>query len=203
MSSTFMYTKFLAAALLLTVGCNVFTTRDPESPNSGRSSFLPPTSAQIVVANFKSAIVEKNTENFIQCFADTAKGATLPFVYEPSASVSAQYPSLFQLWNIGSERQSFQSMMNKLPTDILPILQLTNDRYDVTTPDSSVYEAEYLLSVPHSVQTIPTQARGYLRLTIRVQNGGLWSIHRWSDSSPIRPDSVGNTWTLLKAKFSN
>lgn len=189
--------------LILLGGCTVFTTRDPESPNSGRSSFLPPTSAQIVVSNFKSAIAEKNTENYIQCFADTAKGAPFAYVFEPSASVSAQYPSLFQVWNIGSERQSFQAMMNKLPSDILPVLQITNDRYDVTTPDSSVYEAEYLFTVPHSVQTVPTQARGYLRLTIRVQNGGLWSIHRWSDSSPIRPDSVGNTWTVLKAKFSN
>ncbi|MBK9248693.1 MAG: hypothetical protein IPM69_11395 [Ignavibacteria bacterium] len=195
--------KLLPLLCLFAVSCNVFSTREPESPDSKRSSFLPPTSPQIVIVNFKNSLLEKNSENFVQCFADTSKGALSEFVFEPSASVNAQYPSLFQSWNRSSERQSFQSMMSKLPSDIIPALKLSNDRYDITTPDSSIYEADYTLTVAHTIQTIPTQVSGYMRFTIGSQSGGLWSIIRWSDSSPTQTDSLNRTWSLLKATFSN
>jgi hypothetical protein len=94
-------------------------------------------------------------------------------------------------------------MLGKLPSDVQPILQLSNGRFDITTPDSAVYGAEYVLTVAHSVQTIPTSVAGYMRLSIGVQTGGLWSIVRWTDSSPSQPDSINATWSLLKAKFSN
>ncbi len=195
--------KYITFCCLFLTGCSIFSTRDPENPTSVRSSFTPPTSAQIVVSNFKSALLEKNTENYIQCFSDTSKGARQTFIFEPSASVNAQYPSLFLHWSIANERQAFLSMINKVATDAAPVLQLTDDRYEVTTPDSTVYQAEYVLKVSHDVQTVPTQVRGFIRLTIASQSGGLWTIVRWSDSSPTVSDSLNSTWSLLKAKFSN
>lgn len=193
----------MSIAVCTITGCTIFSTRDPEDPTSARSSFIPPTSAQLVIGNLKNAILEKNTENYIQCLSDTTKGATTPFVFEPSLSVSALYPSLFLQWNVGKERQAFQSLMNTSASDATPALLFINDRYDVTTPDSTVFQAEYVLTVPHRVQTIPTQVRGYIRLTVAPQTSGLWSIVRWADSSPTQSDTVNSTWSLFKAQFSN
>ena len=190
-------------ASTLLFSCTLFSTRDPEDPTSGRSTFIPPTSPTIVVANFKSAFAEKNTENFISCLSDTMRGGNKVYVFEPSAAVNAQYAGLFQSWNIGSERQSFLALLGKLPTDIPLALQFKNDKFDISNPDSAVFVADYVLTAAHSVQTIPTAVTGYMRLTISVQTGGLWSIIRWTDSSPSQPDSINATWSLLKAKFSN
>lgn len=194
---------FIATLSSIFLACNLFSTRNPEEPTSSRSSFVPPTSPSIVISNFKSAITEKNTENFISCLSDTIRGGKSVFIFEPSAAVNAQYAGLFQTWNNSSERQSFLSLIGKLPTDVNPILQLTNARFDITSPDSAVYVADYTLTVRHSVQTVPTAVAGYMRLSIAVQTGGLWSIIRWTDSSPSQPDSINATWSLLKAKFSN
>ncbi len=196
------YTIITVAAILLS-SCTLFSTRDPEDPTSGRSTFIPPTSPLTVISNFKSAIAEKNTENFVSCFSDTSRGGSRMYVFEPSAAVSAQFPSIFQSWNISSERQSFLAMLGKLPTDVVPILQLNNTQTTYPSPDSAVYEADYVLTVKHTMQTIPTAVAGYMRLTIAVQTSGLWSITRWTDSSPSQPDSINATWSLLKAKFSN
>ncbi|MBI3257940.1 MAG: hypothetical protein HYZ54_00415 [Ignavibacteriae bacterium] len=200
-----MKTKQVAVTLMtiLLSSCSLFSTRDPEDPTSVRSTFIPPTSPATVIANFKSAIAEKNTENFVSCFSDTSRGGSRVYVFEPSAAVSSQFPSVFQLWNISSERQSFLAMLGKLPTDVQPILQLNNPQFTNPSPDSAVYEADYVLIAKHTVQTIPTEVAGYMRLTIAVQTSGLWSIIRWTDSSPSQPDSINATWSLLKAKFSN
>lgn len=64
---------------LVTVSCNVLSTRDPESPDIGQNILVPATSPSLVLANMKLSIEGKNPNNLLLCLADTMRGSKLPF----------------------------------------------------------------------------------------------------------------------------
>ncbi|MBL7998793.1 MAG: hypothetical protein JNL32_09170 [Candidatus Kapabacteria bacterium] len=199
------YTSIIAVALLSFVlsGCNLFSTRTPEPPAGNTTSFLQPTSELIVLQNFQSSISDKSTENFLLCLSDTAQSAKQQFKFEPSAEAGARYADLFARWVLQNERQAFFSMISKLTSGTKPSLELNNGRFDIRVPDSAVYVADYRLSIPHTVSTIPTLATGTLRLTIVPNQFNQWSIQRWVDQRTTAADSTTASWSTLKAQFVN
>ncbi len=50
---------------LITVSCNVLSTRDPESPDIGQNILVPATSPSLVLANMKLSIEGKNPNNLL------------------------------------------------------------------------------------------------------------------------------------------
>ncbi len=187
----------------MAAGCGLFSTREPELPTSGGQTFTPPTSPYIVVENLKTAVKEKNAESFIQCLADTSRGDRFAYRFEPAAEIAARYASLFLTWNMVSERQTFISLMSKIPADTPPSLIISNDRFDVITQDSAIYTGDYVLTVNHSISAAKTRGVGIIRLTIAPNNLGQWSIIRWNDGAPIIANPSYATWSELKAQFSN
>ncbi len=191
------------AGVFALAGCGLFSTREPEPPTGGSQSFVPPTSPALVVENFKTAVKEKNAENFALCMADTTRGDRSVYRFEPAAEVAARYAALFSGWDAVTERQSFISLMSKIPNDTPPSLTFTGGRFDVITQDSAVFLSDYLLLVNHTVASVPTRAGGSIRLTIIPNSGGQWSISRWSDANPATADTNTTTWSAIKAQFSN
>lgn len=192
----FILTPFL---WLLSVGC---ATRTPEDPIGSRGTFTPPTSPSVVIENFRAAVSEKNTENFMLCLSDVTSRSTYPYSFEPSAEARARYQSLFASWAVQKERQAFLSMISRLDADERPTLTLVNSNISFSSPDSTVYVADYELVVDHGITTIPTTLVGTMVLAITPEPSGQWSISRWTDAK--RPtDTVESTWSLLKAQLTN
>lgn len=189
----------IAALSCLLIGCS---TRTPEEPSGGRSSFLPPTAPSIVIENFLNAIAEKNTENFLLCLSDVSTRSRYPYVFEPSAEVGARFGSLFDRWSTQAERQAFLSLISRLPNERAPVLTLTSTNIAFSSPDSTVYVADYLLQAEHGITSIPTSLTGTLVLTITPETSGQWSISTWRDARRST-DSTEATWSLLKAQLSN
>lgn len=177
-------------------------TRTPEDPIGSRGTFTPPTSPSIVIENFRAAVSEKNTENFMLCLSDVTSRSKYPYIFEPSAEARARYLSLFNTWSVQKERQAFLSMISRLDAGERPSLTFINSNVSFSSPDSTVYVTDYELVVDHGITTIPTTLVGTMVLAITPEPSGQWSISRWTDAK--RPtDTVESTWSLLKAQLTN
>lgn len=193
-------TKVLAAAMLLWLvpsGCSLLEPREPEPPTQSSLNFQPPTVPSVVIANLESAIAQKNSANYISCFADPSKSPR-QFVFIPSTEASAQYPGLLTQWSISEELSYFQNLIAKSPPNGFSSLILTQ-RSSVVTPDTVLYEYDYVFTFEHTEPGFPTVARGNLQFSIGTDNNNFWSIYRWSDFKTTNDI----TWSLVKGKFSN
>jgi hypothetical protein len=197
-----LFPYYLISIILIISGCNLFSTREPESPDTNRTNFSPPTSADIVISNLKNSILNKNTDNYLACLADSSMGTGFVYIFLPSAEALARYGSIYNNWNLFSERQTFNSLFTSMETDIFPSFILQNNRYDIVQPDSVVFIAEYKMEAKHNVETIAKQFTGSMQLTIKHGPNGLWYINRWIDTK-IANDSIESTWSIMKAQFYN
>ncbi len=186
-------------ATLILCGCQ---TRTPEDPTAARGSFTPPTSASVVIDNFRNAVIEKNTENFMLCLADAPSRSNYPYVFEPSSEVGSRFSTLFNSWSTQKERQAFLSFVSRLASEERPILEYLSSNVAFTSPDSIVFVSDYTLTAPIIVTGIPTTLTGTMIFTITPEPSGLWSISRWSDSKRAA-DTSESTWSVLKAQLSN
>ena len=183
---------------LFIVACG---TRTPEEPTGNRGTYEPPTSAAIVISNFRSAVIEKNTQNFMLCLADPTR-SRYPYLFEPSAEVGARFQAVFASWMINKEQQAFLSMISRLTIDQGLGLEFENSQNSFSSPDSTVWVSDYILTAPLGIANIPSTLNGTIVLTITPEVSGTWSISRWSDAR--RPtDTTESTWSLLKAQLSN
>lgn len=193
--------KYLTCIFLIfLIGCGLFETRDSESPHSNSSTFVPPTSANIVVENLRNSILDKNPDNYVACLFNNPD-SDLEYSFMPSTQASAVYQSIFDNWQVNDERLSFLSMTSNLPTELKPDLIWSNARYEVLLPDSAVYVADYYLNIPHNSESIAKSFSGTMQLTIIPETGGLWSIIRWIDR--YKTSDTLETWSFAKAQFYN
>ncbi len=185
----------------LVSSCDIFSTRNPEAPDTERSSFQPPTSANIVINNFVNAVEEKNPENYSACFPELSD-EDLFFEFVPSSEANSRFPELFSDWNSQTERSYFISLTSGLGEDAVSELKLNDDRFEILMPDSAVYVADYYFYVEHSQTSISKEFAGTMQLTLAPDDNQLWSVRRWIDA--VNPeDTIETTWSILKANFSN
>lgn len=189
------YKVLSALCSLFVASCNIFDTRSTELPNVTRTHFVSPTTDSLVIENLKYAIEERNTENYLKCFSDTANNGTR-FTFVPSQDVSAQY-RIFDEWNLYSERKFFDRL--RITTLVhTPSALLLATRNKTIASDSVILTADYTISFVHN-QNFSHEARGLVEFAItRNRTNGLWSIRQWSD---FKTDS-SHTWSYWKARFS-
>jgi hypothetical protein len=182
---------------VLAQSCGLFELRDPEPPNQTRSVFIPPTTPEIVTRNLISAVSEKNSENYLKCFADT-NYTPRRFTYTPDASSMSQYP-VFNNWDINKERNYYNNLIALTLPSATSFLSLPNVTIN-STADTAVADSDYLLIYEHNRSTVAKTLHGKLRFYMGLDSRNLWSIHNWIDYKVNENDT---TWSVLKANFSN
>ena len=100
----------LACWQLLGAGCNLFEPRDPEVPSQSSDSFIPPTDPDAVIENLQNAVAQKNSVNYVRCFADPSR-TVRPFQFFPSPDAGARYASVFAFWTVDQEKTYFQNLV--------------------------------------------------------------------------------------------
>ncbi len=192
----------LFALSVLILGCDMFSTRTPEPPDAGRSGFLPPTTATIVLTNLINAIKEKNSENYLACLSDSTSG-TLSFSFIPSTEALAKFPGKFTDWNKISEQRSYNSILASIKEDQQSELSFKTsvEDFEILTGDSAVFFSDYYLLIPHNKEAVPTEFEGTVQFTLNLVNQR-WSISKWVDISSME-DSAKFSWSILKANFSD
>ena len=177
--------------MLISGGCDLFQTRDPEQPTQNTSTFETPTTYDIVLRNLSYAISENNVENYMRCFVDTA---LRPFVFEPSPEEAVN----FTQWSLDAERRYFQNMGAALNGTMSLIDSISNKNISPGPPASAVFYMNYLLYVPHPDPRAPRSVRGNMELYMVEDSLHRWSIYRWVD----KKDAADSTWSYLKAWFN-
>jgi hypothetical protein len=187
--------------LLSISACNLFSTRQPEKPNSETGNFVPATNPNLVITNLENSISDLNVDNFIQCLSDSSRKDVRFFEFIPSADAMSVYASLFHNWDILSERRAFTNLIIQSSLSQKPLLTLNDKHFDILLPDSAVFSSNYSLSVLFEGETSVDIYSGIMQLTMTPEPNGLWSIVRWIDVS----DGADSTksWSYLKAILTN
>ena len=178
-------------------GCGLFGLRDVETPTEPRSTFVPPTTPDIVLSNLSNAIIDKDINNYLQCIVDTST-TTKRFSYSADISSQIQYP-VFQNWQTVNEKNYFYNLLSLTSAQSTSLLFFSNVTTN-TYSDSAIYDMEYLLRFDHQKTNVAKTLTGKLRFIMVVNSKNLWAISRWIDFKAVDSDT---TWSVLKANFSN
>ena len=179
--------------LLCQPACDLFQTREPEPPSQNVSTFIPPTSYDIVLRNLQFAFAEDNVDNYLRCFVDSSYRR---YEFIPAPEARARFASIFIQWDLESERRYFQNLGS--PLNGAPSLTFPSQSPIYTGTDSVIYNMNYTLFFPHRRDGIPRVVQGNMQLYLGVDPKKLWSIYRWQDSRT----TTDSTWSYWKAVFS-
>lgn len=189
--------NIILITLVLFQSCGLFDSRSVEPPTVSRSTYTPPTSPGIVITNLNFAIAEKNLDNYMRCFVDSAFSVRR-FKYFPDAVSQSSYP-VFQTWSLYNERIYFSNLITA--TDPVASSNLFPDNLNVNTAiDSAIVDMDYILIFNHNRGNVPKEVKGKLRFIMGTDTRGLWSVHSWYDFINGNNDT---TWSFLKANFVN
>lgn len=179
-------------ALLFIKGCGIFDTRSPEPPNNIRSTYLPPTTPEIVIENLSFAIQEKNSENYLKCIAQS------DYTYIPDSKSQLTYGQIFLNWNRQSEKNYLDILVSNTNNASTSVLFLDNKNFTLINSDSATFNAEYIVVFQHRLN-FPKSAVGNMTLYLSADENNLFNISRWED---FRQNDTDYTWSELKANFS-
>lgn len=183
-------------AIFTCTSCDLFKTRDPDSPTQSSSSYIPPTEPSIVFTNMKNAILDLNTVNYLKSFADSSS-AGRSFRFDPTTQAGSRYGGVFLDWTKQSEQEYFENMKSKVASGRTALLEFISL---VGSPqgDSSQYNVTYQLTVQHTQPNIANQVRGQSQFFLITDRFSNWVIWRWVDVQQSANDS---TWSDVKGAF--
>ena len=188
--------KFLPL-VLLSAGCGIFETRNPEAPSQTGSNFLPPTEPGVVFTNMVSAFRDMNAINYVRAFADSSTAAR-SYSFEPTPQARARYGAVFSNWSRQSEQQFFENTKSKLQASSTPTLEFLTLTAQSIQSDSAQYEATYRLTIPHTQSNVSQEARGRAIYYMVADKSRNWVIWRWVDIALAQNDF---TWSDFKGIF--
>lgn len=205
-----LFVSAFTALCLAVSACGWLNTREPEEPDAGSTSFIPPTSPDIVLLNFSAAIREKNAEKFAACFPEASLDEINPekdksYLFEPSAEAAQRFAGVFADWDVERERQAFVALMARVPETRIPALTLSAGltQFETQSPDSSRYISDYVFVHGAAGESAPDTVAGTLSFTLQPADNGFWYIRRWTDLAEDASDATRETWSTLKAQFVN
>jgi len=193
-----VWTVFIFAGGLTVCGCELFTTRTPETPTgTSGDEWRFPFTPQTVLENLISAVESRSTVDYMRNFE--AGGAdSAGFEFLPDPETAANYPGVFDDWNAKDELAWVQSLFSpsNIPPDSLTRLEVTTNR-ETVIGDSADLTAQYSLHVGHIRPTVPRDMAGRLKFKLLRASSGGWYVFRWADFRS--PDHA--CWSDLKAQF--
>ncbi len=189
----------ICLAMVLSWACaNPFSTRSPEPPDRTTSTFVNPSSPEIVFINLANSIQERNIENYVRSFVDSARSVRR-FVFVADQGVASTRPGTFLDWGLESERTYLGHMFQATPRDSLISVKFSEQNRNDTSTTSEVTQ-NYTLIIAHSQnsQGLGRVIRGQASFLLERDESGDWAIYRWED---FKLDSNEQSWSDLKAFF--
>jgi len=194
MTPRLVNTTLYVASMLVFVGCDLFSTREPEPPEAGVGTWLQPDTPDRVVENVRNSIAEMNSGNYLRSLATD-------FTFEPSQTARARESELWQGWSRADEETYFSRLVASSAFSSGHDLQLLDKTENILSDVLYILDANYILTVKHSRTTedIPTEFQGRLVWEIEKSDEGLWYLKRWVDVD--QESQAVASWSELKASF--
>lgn len=181
---------------LILFGCDIFTTRPPETPDVPRFNYLQPVDVNSVITNMINSITTKSTQYYLKSFSDSSKNGK-SFQYIANAEAVSKYASLVSGWSLKDEEQYLNNIINKIPKES-SINIILDDQQLVSFGDSAYLSANYNVTVPHNIQGLSNIYSGKLQFKFIRDKQQLWTIYQWQD---IKSGEI-STWSELKGYFN-
>ena len=176
------------------VSCDLFTTRDAETPDQSRSNYEPPVEPSIVIQNLVNSLSDKNSQNYLACLVDPLY-AQKSFSFSASSEAAANYQIFLQGWGATEEERYITTVFNNVPEDYPVSLTLSDENYGNLSGDSLIYTAQYNLNVPSSaIGDASISYGGNLQLSMLRDTRAYWVIYFWKDT---KGESLPS-WSELK-----
>lgn len=203
-----MYYKIIVVALLFSVliyCTNPFSTRDPETPDSGSNVYENTTEPKIVLQNMIMAIQEKNINEYKKVFINADDGGTSDehhFSFEPEPSLSDHF---IDQWTVDDEESYFRNLVN-ISGGNYPLLNLSFNvsAYSFTpiiigSQNDSVRTSnmKYTFTVNSGDSIFVYTGNSEFKL-YRSDADNFWYIYYWRDNAINQ--NYNETWTSLKLK---
>ena len=186
--------NYLIILAVFLFSCDLLTTRDPEKPDTQRTSYLPATTADILFLNLKNSLKEKVLDNYMASFVNPSFSSQ-QFVFK-SATESISLYSTLTNWDLSSEQQYFNNLIISTKESVPIILDLQNEVKN-TMGDSAVYQYNYIISLTPINENIQKFYSGNMKININLDSRSQWVISRWEDfKSGNNP-----TWSELKGSL--
>lgn len=183
---------------LMLTSCDLFSTRNPEQPDTAGTGYIPPTSYDLVIENLKNSIKERNLNNYLLCLSDSSFTGISQFEYIADPQISSQFQGIFSEWNTNSEEKYFSSMVSSILEETKPILNFTDGKYQ-NFIDSIIFNGTYFLSINFSDEQSEKNYNGTTRIVLKRSSTGFWYITSWYDFQAN--DNNLFTWSYLKSKY--
>lgn len=179
-------------SFLIFESCDIFETRNPESPGDPRSHFNTPVEPKDVIDNLKYSFSDKNANDYKKNFSSGLPLVNRNFSFVPSGNVLAVFPND---WDVDTEFQYFNNLITRTPQDLPLVLSFSNEAYDIRA-DSAIYSAEYFLSVP-DLNSGSKIYEGNVKFMMKTDINNTWVIYFWEDIAK----SDSKSWSELKIEF--
>lgn len=193
-SDIFVFFCVILVFSLLLASCDMFTSRDPESPVAPRTDYTAASTPEILMDNFRNSFKDRITENYLVCFVDSSF-TSRKYSYTASAGSVLTYPHLLY-WNLQAERQYFVNLVNALQSESAISLTYSNLTVNYYSDSASV-SAAYSLSVPFKDESRPKYYQGSLKFTLVRDQRLQWAISYWQDIK----DQKYPSWSELKGSL--
>lgn len=186
--------KYLIILTIFMFSCDLLTTREPEIPDTQRTSYLPATTPDILFSNIKNSFKEKAYDNYMSSFVNSSF-TDKPFTFISASESISLYPTLAN-WDISSEQQYFNNLIISTKEGVPIILDLQNEIKN-TMGDSAVYQYDYVISLTPINENIQSSYRGNMKVNIVLDSRSQWVISRWEDFK----SGENPTWSELKGSL--
>jgi hypothetical protein len=176
-------------------GCDLFQTRDAQTPDQARSNYQTAVTPDLLIQNLINSMKDVNLQNYLNCFSEVSFSGK-SFLFYPSSEAASLYPSFASPWDIKSESAYFTALISRIPLGSQVTLSISNSNSS-QLGDSIIYSASYTLNVPFTDPSIPSLYQGDLKFSMVKDSRLVWSIYLWQDiKSPQFP-----SWSDLKGRL--
>jgi hypothetical protein len=179
----------IVAGLLLLSGCDLFSTRNPESPDAGQSAWEIPRIPEDVLTNMKESLSGRNAANYLLSFDAEV------FLFEADPEALQQNSSLAD-WDYQDESDHINRLFSEgtLPRDsATAVVFLTVE--PTTVGDSAEVIADYSLRAEVALSGSPGLMAGRAHFYMHIGEAGYWTIYYWRDQRTEEQ----STWSDLKS----
>jgi hypothetical protein len=197
--SNYYIKYFLILLTFVILACtNPFNTRDIEEPDGDNSAIYdPPVSSNIVMANFRNAIIQENISNYMNCFVDPALAYNFVYKFVPDPSAETDK---FRYWTLYDEKSYLNTVFKQsvnISLEFFDEITYTNisQSPDSVQTNSFRYELRIVFEEEDGLFI------GTARMKLIKDVNALWYIYYWEDIKA--EDLESKSWSSLKATFKN
>lgn len=173
--------SFIGVLFLSISGCELFDTREPESPvglSIPREPLLEP---QDALDNIIEAFSDRNASNYMYSFASPSNSDTI-FRFVPDIT-SASYDSVvFEDWGYAKEYNFISNLLSNYSIHADSTASISFEADNILPGESyPIYQEKYAIIIGSSNPELPREYSGIANITFDRNNNFDWVIIKWED----------------------